>query len=351
MGATVTVGKRVAAYRDAAGQPIYILSENTYEKNVYPHTPRWNVIGFGRLDAMLDRIFVYASYACGGLLQGRGGAIDPTTYVAGWLREMAAPHAFEKQETHLTLQENGMHGVLHTEDAQETQETLVALRQAGYPAIAEELASGRRVTFSFKMDAGALAAIATTCPAWRFVTVQQGDAPVVADLAHHPKKSASPPPETPFPYVYQLGGPGGHPWLDQVVSRTSQGLHIEEGGYNLLQHFVASYGPTERAYPGHFREAYKDFKARLEALPLLPNETILRVDPARAEGSWRHAADQLAARIGHAGRPWGEIRDMAVQEYHFQYFLEAVCLEDAAPLDAPAPDLEEYPENSHSPSP
>ena len=278
MGATVTVGKRVAAYRDAAGQPIYILSENTYEKNVYPHTPRWNVIGFGRLDAMLDRIFVYASYACGGLLQGRGGAIDPTTYVAGWLREMAAPHAFEG-----------------------------------------------------------------------FVTVPQSDAPVVADLAYHPKKSASPPPETPFPYVYQLGGPGGHPWLDQVVSRTSQGLRIEEGGYNLLQHFVDSYGPTERAYPGHFREAYKDFKARLEALPPLPNETILRVDPTRTEGSWRHAADQLAAHIGPAGRSWGEIRDMAVQEYHFQYFPEAVCLEGVAPLDAPAPDLEESLENSDSP--
>lgn len=348
MGATVTVGKKVAAYRDATGQPIYILFENTYEKNVYPHTPYWCAIGFGRLDAMLDRIFVYASYACGGLLQGRSGAIEPATYVAGWLREMAAPHAFEKPETHLTLKEDGIQqGVLPAEHAQET---LAALRQAGYPAIAEDLESGRCVTFSFERDAGALAAIATTCPAWRFVTVPQGDAPVVADLAYHPQKSVSPPPETPFPYVYQLGGPGGHPWLDHVVSQTSQGLRIEEGGYNLLQRFVASYGPTERAYPGHFREAYKDFEARLEALPPLPNETILRVDPARVDGSWRHAADQMAARIGPTGRPWGEIRDIAVQEYHFQYFLEAVCLEDAAPLEAPVSDIEESLENSHSPS-
>lgn len=79
MGATVTTGKRAAAFKAPSGQNFYVLFEETYEKNCTPHTPHWNCILFGDLIAAMERIFRHASACEGGMLQGRGGSITPRT--------------------------------------------------------------------------------------------------------------------------------------------------------------------------------------------------------------------------------------------------------------------------------
>jgi len=53
MGATVTTGKRAAAFTAPSGQNIYVLFEQTYEKNCTPHSPHWNCILFGDISAQL----------------------------------------------------------------------------------------------------------------------------------------------------------------------------------------------------------------------------------------------------------------------------------------------------------
>jgi hypothetical protein len=90
MGATVTCKKLVAAFA-GAGRVFYVLFEQTYEKNCYPHTPGWSCTYCGGIDGALRRIFRYASSCEGGMLQNRSGWITPEGYIAGWMKEMASP--------------------------------------------------------------------------------------------------------------------------------------------------------------------------------------------------------------------------------------------------------------------
>ena len=105
MGATVTTGKLAAAFQAPSGQNIYILFEETYEKNCTPHTPHWSCILFGNLSAAVERIFGHASGCEGGMLQGRGGSITPEGYIRGWLKELASPVAFPKETVALKIGE------------------------------------------------------------------------------------------------------------------------------------------------------------------------------------------------------------------------------------------------------
>ena len=83
MGATVTTGKAVMAFQ-AKTEVIFVLFEETYEKNCYPHTPHWGCFAIGNYKQVMTRVFGRASYAEGGSLQGRSGDITSETYLRGW---------------------------------------------------------------------------------------------------------------------------------------------------------------------------------------------------------------------------------------------------------------------------
>jgi hypothetical protein len=103
MGATVTTGKRAAAFKTAAGNIIYVLFEETYEKNCYPHTPRWSCVFFGSIEQALKRIFLSAASCEGGMLKGKGGDITPEAYIAGWMKELTAPAPFRGEGVDLQV--------------------------------------------------------------------------------------------------------------------------------------------------------------------------------------------------------------------------------------------------------
>lgn len=94
MGATVTCNKSIAAFKNAAGKHFYLAFEETYEKNVYPHTPRWSCIAFGTYQDVLKRIFAYASGCEGGCLQTRSGMTTPELYLKGWQKVFEKPVLF-----------------------------------------------------------------------------------------------------------------------------------------------------------------------------------------------------------------------------------------------------------------
>jgi hypothetical protein len=83
MGATVTTGKKAHAFLSNEGAPIFILEEQTYEKNVFPPTPKWSVIAFGAYQDVMRHVFRYASATEGGMLQGRSGCIGSEGYIKG----------------------------------------------------------------------------------------------------------------------------------------------------------------------------------------------------------------------------------------------------------------------------
>lgn len=112
MGATVTTGKLASAFKMPSGQNIYVLFEETYEKNCTPHTPHWNCILFGDLSAAMEHIFRHASACEGGMLQRRGGNLTPEGYIRGWLKELASPLAFPEQTVALKISKDGLYDAI-----------------------------------------------------------------------------------------------------------------------------------------------------------------------------------------------------------------------------------------------
>lgn len=93
MGATVCTNKRAAAFL-SNGKAIYILFEETYEKNCYPHTPVWGCICIGYLEDALKRIFSSAAACESGSLQSRRGYIVPENYISSWMKELKEPFQY-----------------------------------------------------------------------------------------------------------------------------------------------------------------------------------------------------------------------------------------------------------------
>ncbi|KGC70881.1 hypothetical protein DP57_6335 [Burkholderia pseudomallei] len=91
MGATVTTGKCAAAFRSSEGELLYILFERHYEKNCYPHTPKWSAFAFGTRNEVLRRAFIGAADCCGGMLQSPRGEIKPENYIESWKQELNRP--------------------------------------------------------------------------------------------------------------------------------------------------------------------------------------------------------------------------------------------------------------------
>ena len=139
MGATVTTGKLAAAFQAPSGQNIYILFEETYEKNCTPHNPHWSCILFGDLSAAVERIFGHASACEGGMLQGRGGSITPEGYIRGWLKELASPVVFPKETVALKIGKQGL---------------CAAIPETAWPNVSERLGMIGRIDLRDRLAAG-----------------------------------------------------------------------------------------------------------------------------------------------------------------------------------------------------
>lgn len=88
MGATIVTGKCAAAFRSNDGELFYILFGRSYEKNCYPHTPKWSAFAFGTREEVLRSVFVGVSDCCGGMLQSPAGDIKPENYLESWKQEI-----------------------------------------------------------------------------------------------------------------------------------------------------------------------------------------------------------------------------------------------------------------------
>ncbi len=305
MGSTVSIAKKVAAYADRAGRPIYVLLESTYEKNCYPHTPRWSAVGFGRATTVIDRIFGLASETCGGMLQGPGGRIQPTSYVRGWLDALAVPHVFRCGSASLEVRERGLAGTIPADKAEAV---LSAMTQSGHGDVATRLSTGKRVDLSFVEDAEALLVIATIVASWRFIghVFDPSREPAAASLGYRPERSAVAP-SVSYPGVFRLQTESQRTGIEEIVVMRDGRLMIGEPEYRLMGDCVESYAPLERSHPGYFARYYRGLKAHIEALPILPFSTIVQIDPVKASPGWAKYAAEAAQKIGPMGKTIGEI--------------------------------------------
>jgi hypothetical protein len=265
MGATVTCAKHVCALQTASDEILYVLFEQTYEKNVHPHIPHWSATGFGAIADVMDRIFYHASACEGGMLQARHGRITPEGYIDGWLKELAAPR--ELTYTSIAINPRDIEEVWNKE-RDLVAETCAFLSDAGHAARAEPLRCGNTVTFDLVQD-GLIAARlinALRLPAWKFFTTPFGFAELApcAALAYAPAKGK--PHAVAIPEFRRLD--------EDRVLRLKQPGRWEYVGwrYRVVGDLIQTLADAELAAPGSHRRCIRQFREAVERAPI--------VDPA-----------------------------------------------------------------------
>ncbi|ASW03644.1 hypothetical protein [Paraburkholderia aromaticivorans] len=105
MGSTVITNKKAGAFR-ADGRVVYVLFEQLYEKNCYPHTPEWQVSAFGEREDVLKRIFRAAESCESGMLQSRAGSIKPEAYIEHFKQHLSKPFEIPESTIRLSVGES-----------------------------------------------------------------------------------------------------------------------------------------------------------------------------------------------------------------------------------------------------
>jgi hypothetical protein len=154
MGATVTTGKRAAAFKSTAGNIIYLLFEETYDKRTYPHTPEWDCYCIGSIEHALKRIFLCASSCEGGMRQNRNGYITPEGYIAGWLKELSNPMAFMDQTIILGTKDGSRYSSI---SENRLDDVCGVLEQYGHRNFADALMAGESIHVGLYEEAEMLA--------------------------------------------------------------------------------------------------------------------------------------------------------------------------------------------------
>ncbi|RQQ77933.1 hypothetical protein DF134_36385 [Burkholderia stagnalis] len=199
MGATVTTGKCAAAFRSNEGDLLYILFERHYEKNCYPHTPKWSAFAFGTRNEVLRRAFIGASDCCGGMLQSPRGEIKPENYIESWKQELNRPVQMPDIVVNLKFEDSWR----ATLPASAREEVRAMLEKAGFASQFDTIArDGLNATLYgdtallrslFGVDAGMspwrvfshnnVGTLPIEVPATRNVAVKDADIPVVRCFA------------------------------------------------------------------------------------------------------------------------------------------------------------------------
>lgn len=269
MGATVTVNKLAAAFVADNAMVVYVLFEETYEKNCYPHTPHWSCIHMGDIQSTLDRVFKAASCCEGGDLQGRAGNIKPENYVAGWLDELSNPMIFEDKVVSLEIG-NRFNASIPEAKAEAV---LAKLDELGKSEITDRLRNKERVILSLYNNANLLLSIyGKILPAWHVISNSMRPHTSVRkpDLGHHPEKARNKALST--PEILKFG--------DQFrLMKKPNGTWFYAGNtWSVVGNYVSTLGNVELNEPGLSRARIKAFRQAVMDAPEIPKGTRISVD-------------------------------------------------------------------------
>jgi hypothetical protein len=323
MGATVTVGKKVAAFKARNGKTGYVLFEQTYEKNCFPHHANWSCVGIGYLEDALARIFDAASSSEGGSLQGRGGWITPEGYIAGWLTEMATPLEMPNYKARLAFGEN----FYATIPESLRERVLKGLEDEGFIEEAKAL-SGDGFEAALHEDLDVLRAIyvkhRNELGPWRFIgrfeVANQLYGQHCNELGYTPGKHQSY--TAVIPQMIEVH-------TDRLAVEQPDGIfRVTGAAYWCTAKFIEGYGLTELAHPGSFRRSIKAFREAVKAAPKASDDTGIVVsmiglpeDQRYRRGLVQEIADALGQTSTEFETTLADIRRVATSDNNLMYSL------------------------------
>jgi len=292
MGATVTV-KCLATAMHNNGKTYYFLHEATYEKNCYPHTPRFEVVALGELADVLKAIFWMAAACEGGSLQATNGAIKPETYISRWYKALSQtqqqPNTLVDIRAHMELE--GMMEYLRQKnppiiDSIESGERQFQLHDQGvaetislFNGFYKQLGWWRVMGSPFHIDQN-----------WKMRQMDWAN-PVEPYFPYAPKKqkeTGQTPLQGEFIHLFTSDNPDRMGWLDRILVR-------DEGGgngwtnagckYEVVENAVRNAWENELCEPHSYKARIKQVRDTMElarhvhksaviaTVPDLPNQT------------------------------------------------------------------------------
>lgn len=267
MGATVTTNKLAAAFKTSGGKIVYVLFEETYEKNCHPHSPHWGCIFIGSLSEAVERVFSHASACEGGSLQNRSGHITPEGYIAGWMKELAVP--VEMPDEVFSLSVGGWGSSISTEEIEKYKAPLSAL---GRDDLIENLCANNRPSISLYADIEVVLALYGKghLSPWKILK----HAPIFrdrnAELGYLPKPAKAF--EVVNPQSMKVDG-------DNLLLKRPDGSWFCAGWeYSIVGEYIRHLWETELREPGSYRKRIKAYRDALQSGPMVPEGTKVEID-------------------------------------------------------------------------
>lgn len=269
MGATISTGKQAFAFTATdSGETIYVLYEQTYEKNVYPHTPRWSCVSIGPIATVLRRIFGMAASCVGGDLQVRRGRSAPEQYIADWLKQLATPLQQEDQAVQIGIA-TGWNKSIPADDATRVLEHLVA---NGRSELAGDLKAGKCFLGTLHADSKLVTCIYGDGPLspWRIITTMHIGAPR-QDLGYRPalRSTAA---TSRIPAFLKIDGD------NRLVQQDDGSWRCGGWEYQIVGQFVAGLWRSELTNPGSYHRTIREFRDAIQSAPVVPAGTMAIVD-------------------------------------------------------------------------
>jgi hypothetical protein len=267
MSATVTTGKRAAAFVAPSGKTIFVLFEQTYEKNVIPHTPSWSCVGIGDLEASMKKIFMHASACEGESLQNRSGHITPEGYIRGWLNELAAPVEFPDRLVSLRFGRS-----IPEEKVDFVKKTLAEM---GRSDLLDPLVAGEAVHVSAINEVHVITALygPRKIAAWHIFDA--GGVPY--SDRRHPELGYAPAPARSFDLDATSFLRVGEE--ERLMQRTDGSWYCAGWAYRIVGDFVEDLWKAELDKPGSYFKRIRAYRAAVRNAPVLPlADAKVRVD-------------------------------------------------------------------------
>lgn len=264
MGATVVTGKSVSAFRAVNGEVIYVLFEESYEKNCYPHTPSWSCLAIGRIESVIKRIFAGAAACEGGSLQVRGGGGTPEGYIRGWLSALRNPQSFHGADRSVQLKVSESFSA--TIPSESADKAFAALGAIGRKDIADRLRAGETVPVKLDEDVDivdALYGASSGLGAWRIISEHRSRGTATAEgLGYAPGKATG----------FDIQEPEAMRFDEhQYLLKREDGTWYCGGwAYSIVGSYVRGLAESELREPGSYNKRIKAYRAAILEAPQVP---------------------------------------------------------------------------------
>lgn len=290
MGATITTNKKVAAFIRANGDTVYFTFEETYERNVTPHTPHWGARAVGTYEDVMLSVMRSAAGTEGGGLQTRSGYTTPELYLQSWSRAFKAPVPMPDQEIKISLGGTSFCASIEQEDVDPA---IAALTKIGRQDLIDALRAGP-VTLQLHADIDiviALYGVHTKLPLWKILRY---DPPYGSGAGYLAPAKCNAPVLAPTVDAYRVDQ------YNVLVSIGGSPYQHMGWDYSAVGHYILEIAlPLELRCHGAAKKMIGAFRDKLTAAPPLPESTVLTVTPAAADVSYHTgSARELAVKLG-----------------------------------------------------